>query len=65
MNVDLKIVVTNLWQSLEPVSLMTVFCKQFGLFVSMTSNRVLFLLLKQVLSFTKLVDANVSLRSEK
>ena len=46
INVDLKIVVTNLWQSLKPVSPMTVFWKQFGLFVSITSNGVPFLFLK-------------------
>ena len=65
MNVYLKIVVTNLWQSLKPISLMTVFWKQFGLFASMTSNTVPFLFLKQALSLTKLLNANESLRSEK
>ena len=65
MNLDPKIVVTKLWQSLKPFSLMTVFSKQFGLFVSITFNRVSFLFLKQVLSLHKLINANLSLRSEK
>lgn len=65
MNVYLKIVVTNLWQSRKLVSLMTVFWKQFGLIVSVTSNRVPFLFLKQGLSLTKLANANKSFRSKK
>ena len=62
MNIDLKIVRS---ESLKPVSLMTIFQKEFCLFVSMTSNRVLFLVLKQVLSLTKLVNSNAFLISKK
>ena len=65
MNVDLRIVVTNLWPSDKSVSLMIVFWRQFGLSMSITSKWVPFLFLKQILSLTELVHANTSLRLEK
>ena len=65
MNVDLKIVVTDLWQSFKLTSLMTVFWKQCGLRLSITSNRVPFLFLERLFSLPKLANAKISLRSKK
>ena len=65
MIVDLKIVATNLWQSLSPVSQTKVFWKLSGLLVSNTSKRVHLLDLKQVADITKFERLYVSFRSEK
>ena len=56
IKVERKIVNTILWQSLSPVSQTPVFWKEFGLFVSNTSNKVPLVVLKQVGVLTKFVD---------
>ena len=56
IKVERKIVNTILWQSLSPVSQTSVFWKEFGLFVSNTSNKVPLVVLKQVGVLTKFVD---------
>ena len=53
IKVERKIVNTILWQSLSPVSQTPVFWKEFGLFVSNTSNKVPLVVLKQVGVLTK------------
>ena len=65
VKVERKIVNTILWQSLSPVSQIPVFCKQFGLFVNNTSNKVPLVVLKQVEVLTKFVRLKVSVSSEK
>ena len=53
INADMKIVETNLWQSLNPVSQTKVFWKPFRLLGSITSKWVPLLDLKQIAYFTK------------
>ena len=60
-----KIVNTILWQSLSPVSQTPVFCKEFGLFVSNTPNKLPLVVLKQVGILTRFVRLKVSISSEK
>ena len=63
--IEQKIVNTISWQSLCPVSQTSVFCKEFGLLVSNTSNKVSLVVLKQVGVLTKFVRWEVSISSEK
>ena len=65
IKVERKSVNTILWQSLSPVSQIPVFCKEFGLFVSNTSNKVPLVVLKQVKDLTKIVRLKVLVSSEK
>ena len=51
----LRNVTIILWQSLSPVSKVLVLQKDLGLFVSITSGKFPFKVLKQVLEFTMLV----------
>ena len=60
-----KIVNTILWQSPGPVSQTPAFYKEFGLFVSNTSNKVPLVVLKQVGVLTKFVRLKVSISSDK
>ena len=63
--VEQKIVNTISWQSLSPVSQTPVFCKEFGLLVGNTSNKVSLVVLKQVGVLNKFVRWEVSISSEK
>ena len=62
IKVEWKIVNTVLWQSLSPVSQTLVFCKEFGLFVSSTFNKVPLVVLKLVGVLTKFVRLKVSIQ---
>ena len=59
IKVERKVLNTILWQLLSPVSQTPVFCKEFGLFVSNISNKVLLAVLKQVGVLTKFVRLKV------
>ena len=63
-NINLKLLTTNLWQSLWPVSQTKVFWKIFGLLKSNTSRIASLLELKQVDDYTKFVRLYVSFRSK-
>ena len=65
IKLERNIVNTILWQPFNPVSQTPVVCKEFGLFVSNTSNKVPLVVLKRVGVLIKFVRLKVSTSSEK
>ena len=64
IKVKRKIVNSTLWQLLSPFSEAPVFCKEFGLFPSNTSNTFPLVILKQVGTLTKFARLKLSISSE-